>query len=98
MLERFDVVPSMIEQGLVCPTWQFRDRHEGVVATFELSRLGADTSHPIGCNASSGGSVNCFTPASGRIPRDRRTRHHRQGARQTRIMSKWMRFCLTAAR
>jgi len=46
MLERFDVVPSMIEQGLVCPTWQFRDRHEGVVATFELSRLGADTSHP----------------------------------------------------
>jgi 3-(3-hydroxy-phenyl)propionate hydroxylase len=26
MLERFDVVGSMIEQGLFCPTWQFRDR------------------------------------------------------------------------
>jgi 3-(3-hydroxy-phenyl)propionate hydroxylase len=46
MLERFNVVGSMIEQGLICPTWQFRDRKEGVVATFELSRLGSDTDHP----------------------------------------------------
>jgi 3-(3-hydroxy-phenyl)propionate hydroxylase len=46
MLERFGVVDSMIQQGLVCPTWQFRDRREGVVATFELSRLLPDTRHP----------------------------------------------------
>jgi 3-(3-hydroxy-phenyl)propionate hydroxylase len=46
MLERFGVVGPMIEQGLICPTWQFRDRDEGVVATFELSRLGPDTNHP----------------------------------------------------
>jgi 3-(3-hydroxy-phenyl)propionate hydroxylase len=46
MLERFGVVGAMIEQGLICPTWQFRDRDEGVIATFELSRLGADTNHP----------------------------------------------------
>lgn len=46
MLERFGVVPSMIEQGLICPTWQFRDRTEGVVATFELARLAPDTNHP----------------------------------------------------
>jgi 3-(3-hydroxy-phenyl)propionate hydroxylase len=46
MLERFGVVGRMIEQGLICPTWQFRDRDEGVVATFELARLGADTNHP----------------------------------------------------
>jgi 3-(3-hydroxy-phenyl)propionate hydroxylase len=46
MLERFGVVETMIEQGLICPTWQFRDRDEGVIATFELSRLGADTNHP----------------------------------------------------
>ncbi len=46
MLERFGVVGSMIEQGLICPTWQFRDRKEGVVATFELSRLRPDTNHP----------------------------------------------------
>ena len=36
----------MIEQGLICPTWQFRDRNEGVVATFELARLSPDTGHP----------------------------------------------------
>lgn len=46
MLERFGVVPSMIEQGLICPTWQFRDRTAGVVATFELARLLPDTNHP----------------------------------------------------
>ena len=46
MLERFGVVDTMIEQGLICPTWQFRDRKEGVVATFELSRLKGDTDHP----------------------------------------------------
>jgi len=46
MLERFGVVPAMIDQGLICPTWQFRDRNEGVVATFDLSRLLPDTKHP----------------------------------------------------
>ena len=46
MLERFGVVPAMIEQGLICPTWQFRDRHAGVIATFETARLKADTAHP----------------------------------------------------
>jgi 3-(3-hydroxy-phenyl)propionate hydroxylase len=46
MLERFGVVRSMIEQGLICPDWQFRDRNEGVIATFELARLAADTNHP----------------------------------------------------
>jgi 3-(3-hydroxy-phenyl)propionate hydroxylase len=46
MLERFGVVGAMIEQGLICPTWQFRDRKEGVVATFELLRLQPDTNHP----------------------------------------------------
>jgi 3-(3-hydroxy-phenyl)propionate hydroxylase len=46
MLERFGVVGRMIEQGLICPTWQFRDRTEGVIATFELARLSSDTNHP----------------------------------------------------
>jgi 3-(3-hydroxy-phenyl)propionate hydroxylase len=46
MLERFGVVGEMIEQGLICPTWQFRDRKEGVVATFDLSYLKQDTDHP----------------------------------------------------
>ena len=46
MLECFGVVGTMIEQGLICPIWQFRDRREGVIATFELSRLPSDTNHP----------------------------------------------------
>ena len=46
MLERFGVVPAMIEQGLICPTWQFRDRQTGVIATFEMARLKNDTAHP----------------------------------------------------
>src|SRR5512139_2315618 len=36
----------MIEQGLICPTWQFRDRHSGVIATFDLGHLKDDTRHP----------------------------------------------------
>ncbi len=46
MLERFGVVQAMIDQGLVCPTWQFRDRATGVIATFDLGHLKDDTGHP----------------------------------------------------
>ncbi|MCX7374376.1 MAG: NAD(P)/FAD-dependent oxidoreductase [Alphaproteobacteria bacterium] len=46
MLERFGVVPAMIEQGLVCPQWQVRDRERGAIATFDLGVLKADTNHP----------------------------------------------------
>lgn len=46
MLDRFGVTAAMIEQGLVCPTWQFRDRHKGVIATFDLGVLRDDTAHP----------------------------------------------------
>ncbi len=64
MLERFGVVGCMIEQGLICPTWQFRDRTEGVIATFELARLkGEARAIPIACNASSGGSAKCCSIA-----------------------------------
>jgi 3-(3-hydroxy-phenyl)propionate hydroxylase len=46
MLGRFGVVPTLIAQGLVCPQWQFRDRHQGVIATFDLGVLQGDTAHP----------------------------------------------------
>lgn len=46
MLDEFGVVPSMIASGLKAPTWQFRDRETGPVATFDLSLLGAETNHP----------------------------------------------------
>lgn len=46
MLERFGITARLVEQGLVCPQWQFRDRNEGVVATFDLGVLANDTGHP----------------------------------------------------
>ena len=46
MLERFGVVESLVAQGLICPAWQFRDRRDGVVATFDLGLLAGETRHP----------------------------------------------------
>ena len=46
MLDRFGVVPPMLAMGLICPTWQFRDRATGAVATFDLGLLKDDTRHP----------------------------------------------------
>ena len=46
LLDEFGVVPSMIDVGLKAPTWQFRDRETGPVATFDLSLLAGDTNHP----------------------------------------------------
>lgn len=46
MLERFGVVESLIADGLICPTWQFRDRAQGPVATFDHALIAQDTGHP----------------------------------------------------
>jgi 3-(3-hydroxy-phenyl)propionate hydroxylase len=46
LLDEFDVVTRMIDVGLKAPTWQFRDRETGPVATFDLSALAQDTNHP----------------------------------------------------
>jgi 3-(3-hydroxy-phenyl)propionate hydroxylase len=46
MLEPLGVVDRLIERGLVCRRWQFRDRREGVIATFDLGILKDDTAHP----------------------------------------------------
>ncbi len=46
LLDELGVVPRMIEMGLKAPTWQFRDRNTGPVATFDLSMLAGDTNHP----------------------------------------------------
>lgn len=46
LLDEFGIVPHMIEVGLKAPTWQFRDREAGPVATFDLSLLAGDTNHP----------------------------------------------------
>lgn len=46
MLKRFGVVEDLIAQGLICRTWQFRDRRQGAIATFDMSLLKDDTNHP----------------------------------------------------
>ncbi len=46
MLESFGVVGPMLAMGLACPTWQYRDRASGMVATFDLGVLRNDTRHP----------------------------------------------------
>ena len=46
MLDEIGISAGLIERGLICPTWQFRDRQEGEVATFDLGLLKNETGHP----------------------------------------------------
>lgn len=46
MLEDLGVVDKLIEQGIICPIWQYRDTKVGVVAEWDLSVLKDDTRHP----------------------------------------------------
>lgn len=46
MLDRLGVTGTLIERGLICPNWQFRDRASGVVAMFDLGLLSDETAHP----------------------------------------------------
>ena len=46
LLDEFGIVNRMIAMGLKAPTWQFRDRETGPIATFDLSLLAGDTNHP----------------------------------------------------
>ena len=46
LLDQFGVSARLVERGLIAPLWQFRDRREGVIATFDLSILKGETAHP----------------------------------------------------
>ncbi len=46
MLDEIGVTEGLIARGLICPSWQFRDRKEGEVATFDLGLLKGETAHP----------------------------------------------------
>ena len=46
MLDGLGVVDQLLEQGLNCPTWQYRDTREGVIANWDLGVLKNDTGHP----------------------------------------------------
>lgn len=45
-LDRLGLADGLIERGIKCPLWQFRDRQEGEVATFDLGLLAGETDHP----------------------------------------------------
>lgn len=46
MLDSFGISEKLLARGLVCRNWQFRDRNEGIVATFDLGLLAGETRHP----------------------------------------------------
>lgn len=45
-LTRLKLADDLIARGIKCPLWQFRDRKEGEVATFDLGLLSEETDHP----------------------------------------------------
>lgn len=45
-LARLGVTAQLIEQGLICRYWQFRDRRRGAIATFDLAELHSETAFP----------------------------------------------------
>lgn len=45
-LDRLGLADGLIARGIKCPYWQFRDRQEGEVATFDLGLLASETNHP----------------------------------------------------
>ena len=46
LLEPLGITRTLLEQGLVCPTWQIRLHPTGERAVFDLSVLKGDTDHP----------------------------------------------------
>jgi 3-(3-hydroxy-phenyl)propionate hydroxylase len=45
-LSRLGMTVPLIEEGLICRYWQFRDRKQGAIATFDLSELSDVTAFP----------------------------------------------------
>ncbi len=45
-LDKLGLADGLIERGIKCPLWQFRDRTEGEIATFDLGLLADQTDHP----------------------------------------------------
>lgn len=46
MIDKFGAAQFCIDAGLICPFWQFRDRKQGAVATFDLGLLSDITPFP----------------------------------------------------
>ncbi|MCI2415986.1 FAD-dependent monooxygenase [Saccharopolyspora sp. K220] len=47
LLEHIDITGRMLAEGLVVPKYQFRDRHDGLIAEFDLGLLADETKFPF---------------------------------------------------
>jgi 3-(3-hydroxy-phenyl)propionate hydroxylase len=83
LLDEFGVVSRMIQVGLKAPTWQFRDRETGPVATFDLSLLAGDTNHPYRVQCEQWKLMRFLAEELGKLPgSDIRFGHHVTSVRQ----------------
>jgi 3-(3-hydroxy-phenyl)propionate hydroxylase len=46
LLEQIEITPAMLAEGLLVPRYQFRDRHAGLIAEFDLTLLANETRFP----------------------------------------------------
>ena len=46
-LDELGIAKKLVDQGLVCDYWQFRDRKKGVIATFDVGLLKGETNFPF---------------------------------------------------
>lgn len=46
LLEEIGITERMHAEGLVVPRYQFRDRHDGLIAEFDMTLLGEETRYP----------------------------------------------------
>jgi 3-(3-hydroxy-phenyl)propionate hydroxylase len=46
ILEDLGIVQEIINQGLITPTFQYRDRQEGLLAEFDMAAVSEHTNHP----------------------------------------------------
>ncbi len=46
-LETLGIAETLVKQGLICRQWQFRDRNQGIIASFDLSVLEGETNFPF---------------------------------------------------
>jgi 3-(3-hydroxy-phenyl)propionate hydroxylase len=46
-LDELGIAQKLVDQGLICKNWQFRDRKKGAIATFDLSLLQGETKFPF---------------------------------------------------
>lgn len=68
ILEDLGVVDKLIEQGIICPTWQNRDSKSGIVAEWDLGVLKDDTRHPYRVQAEQYKLTNIVAPILESMP------------------------------